>query len=70
MTQITQGSLTMVGVHTDTPTVYWNGVKVEGLTHIKVENGGGLSRVVLTLPENPMFVEMQNAGIIIRRSNV
>lgn len=68
MTQITQGALTMVGMHTDTPAVYWNGVKVEGLTHIKVENGNGLSRVVLTLPENPVFVEMQQAGIIIRRS--
>ena len=68
MTKTVEGSLTMVGMHTDAPAVYWNGIKVEGLSHIKVENGAGLSRVVLTVPENPMFVEMQQAGIIIRRS--
>ena len=68
MTNITQGSLTMVGLHTSTPTVFWNGAEVKGLTGIKVNNINGVQLVVLTLAEDPVLAEMQQAGIVIRRA--
>lgn len=70
MIQATQGSLVMVGLNTPEAQVFWNGVKVEGIKGIAVANGAGLSRVTLTLPEDPILAEMQAAGIVIKRSAV
>ena len=64
----TTSSLTILNAHEDAPSVFWNGVKVEGITAINILNGGGLHRVVLTLPEDPILAEMQAAGIAIKRS--
>lgn len=69
MIQVT-GSLTILNAHEDAPSVFWNGVKVEGITGISVSNGAGTKRVILTLPEDPVFAEMQAAGIVIKRSTV
>jgi hypothetical protein len=66
--QTTTGSLTILNAHEATPSVFWNGVKVEGITAISVLNGGDMRRVVLTLPEDPILAEMQAAGITIKRS--
>ena len=66
--QTTTGSLTILNAHESTPSVFWNGVKVEGITAINVLNGAGVKRVVLTLPEDPLLAEMQAAGITIKRS--
>lgn len=68
--QTANGSLTIINAHESTPAVFWNGVQVEGITAIKVDNGAGLKRVVLTLAENPILVEMQAAGIVIKRESV
>jgi hypothetical protein len=70
MTQVAQGSLTILNAHEATPTVFWNGIKLEGITAINIANGGGMSRVVLTLQEDPILAEMQAAGITIKRSAV
>jgi hypothetical protein len=66
--QTVSGSLTLLNAHTDAPQVYWNGAKVEGITAIAIANSGGMHRVVLTLPEDPILAEMQAAGITIKRS--
>ena len=66
--QTTTGSLTILNAHEDTPSVFWNGIKVEGITAIAIANGAGMHRVVLTLPEDPILAEMQAAGITIKRS--
>jgi hypothetical protein len=68
--QATTGSLTLLNAHTAEPQVYWNGAKVEGIKAINVINSAGTSKVVLTLPEDPVLAEMQAAGIIIKRSAV
>lgn len=65
--QTTTGSLTILNAHTE-PQVFWNGVKVEGITAISVTNSSTTQRVVLTLPEDPTLAEMQAAGITIKRS--
>jgi len=36
MTQTAQGSLTMVGLNTPTPQVFWNGIKVAGVIGVGV----------------------------------
>lgn len=67
MTTATQGALTILNAHTESPTVYWNGVKVDGVKALTVNSLVGQHRVVLTLTEDPSIVEMQAAGILIRR---
>jgi hypothetical protein len=67
--QTTTGSLTLLNAHTEAPQVFWNGIKVEGIKAISVTNfSGGVNRVTLTLPEDPILAEMQAAGITIKRS--
>lgn len=66
--QTTTGSLTILNAHEDAPSVFWNGIKIEGITGINVTNAEGVKRVVLTLPEDPILAEMQAAGITIKRS--
>ena len=68
--QTTTGSLTILNAHEPVPSVYWNGVKVEGISAINVVNGIDLHRVILTLTEDPILAEMQAAGIIVRRSTI
>ena len=68
MTKTVQGSLTMVGLNTESPDVFWNGVKVANISAIKVDHHEGVNRVVLTIPEESVIAEMREAGIIIKRS--
>ena len=37
MTQIAQGALTMVGLNTDHPTIFWNGGIVPNIVGIRVD---------------------------------
>lgn len=67
MVQAISGALTILNAHTESPGVYWNGVKVEGVKALTVDNSTGHHRVVLTLTEDPSIVEMQAAGILVRR---
>jgi hypothetical protein len=68
--QTTTGSLTLLNAHTDTPQVFWNGIKIEGVKAINIANETAAKRVSLTLAEDPVLAEMQAAGIIIKRSAV
>ena len=65
--QITQTSLTMIGLNTNEPQVFWNGLKVDGIVGIAVDNDADSKRVVLKFNEDPMLAEMQAAGITIKR---
>jgi hypothetical protein len=65
--QITQTSLTMIGLNTNEPQVFWNGAKVEGIVGIAVANDAETQRVILKISEDPLLAEMQAAGITIRR---
>lgn len=67
MTTSAVGSLTMIGLNTGTPKVFWNGTEVSGIVGIVVDNDADSKRVVLKVKEDALFAEMQAAGITIRR---
>lgn len=67
MLQTTQGALTVVNAHMPNPSVFWNGILVQGVKSLVINNTGEISHVVLTLVEDLAVAEMQAAGIIIRR---
>lgn len=62
-----QGSLTMIGLNTANPSVYFNGEQVPGVLSINVVNNQDIRQVVLKLEEDPMVIGLQQAGITIRR---
>lgn len=66
--EVATGNLTMIGLNTETPSVFWNGVKVSGVVGIRVENAEGTQKVVLTVQENPVLSEMRAAGVKIVRA--
>lgn len=65
--QTTQGSLVMVGLNTTSPQVFWNGVKLEGIVGIKVDNTSTDQKVVLKMRDSNIVSELRDAGIVIRR---
>lgn len=67
MTTIAQGSLVIVGANTDTPEVFWNGAKVDGIIGINVDNDADRRKVVLTVQEVGTLAELKLAGIAIKR---
>lgn len=70
MTTTATGSLTMIGLNTPTPKVFWNGSKVDGITGILVDNEAGTCRVVLKMPEDSIITELRTAGVIVKREAV
>ena len=69
MTQVTQGSLTMVGLNTPTPQVFWNGKTVTGIVGIKVDWEDDEQRVKLKVngTDDALYAEMLAGGINIKR---
>lgn len=65
--QTTQGSLVMVGLNTPTPQVFWNGVMLQGITGIQVDNDAEDHKVVLKMNEDATVSELRSAGIAVRR---
>lgn len=66
MPQVEQGSLVLMDCHTSTPKVFWQGVEVQGVKSIFVNNDGeGLTRVELTLHDDPNLARMQQLGIVV-----
>jgi hypothetical protein len=65
--QTTQGSLVMVGLNTTTPQVFWNGVMLQGITGIQVDNDAEDHKVVLKMREDTTVSELRAAGIAVRR---
>jgi hypothetical protein len=67
MTQITQGSLTMIGLNTKTPSVFWNGHLVPFITGIRVEWEDDEQRVKLKVSEieQSLLTELVAAGLAV-----
>lgn len=60
------GNLVLIGLHTKTPQVYWNGQLVEGVKAIKVNNDSLISKVQLVISAEGALAEMAAAGIEIK----
>jgi hypothetical protein len=69
MTPITT-DLTVVGLHTPQPQVFWKGAPVPGVVAFESRFNATTNRVVLTVAEDPQLAEMAAAGVIIKREAV
>lgn len=69
MIESAQGSLTMIGLNTSTPQVFWNGVKVPGIVAIKTEWEDDEARVKLKVngSEDALYMELVAAGIVVKK---
>lgn len=65
--QTVASSLTMMDLHTASPRVFLNGTQIEGFTSISVINNATTQSVVIKFPELPQVLDLQNAGITVRR---
>lgn len=67
-----QGSLTIINAHTTTPQVFWNGVVLDGIKDIHVENNKGKSKVVISIRgiQTDTYTDMKSSGIVIKRLQV
>lgn len=63
-----QGSLVMIGLNTNSPQIFWNGIKLEGITGIQVDNDEQDHKVVLRMKEDATVSELRAAGIAVRRA--
>lgn len=65
----TSGSLTMVGLNTPTPKVFWNGQEVPGVTSIKTNNDDGEHSVKLRVNggADALYMELVSAGISVKK---
>lgn len=72
MLQTAQGSLTMVGLNTANPDIFWNGAKIQGITSIRTDWEDGEKRVRLKLGgviSAELEAEMVASGITIKKGN-
>lgn len=75
MLQGSQGSLTILDVHTRVPKVFWNGTQVAGIIKLRVfdstrddEAGEVRLRVLKSLNTPELILEMKEAGILIKEA--
>lgn len=62
-----QGSLTMVGLNTTTPQVFWNGVVVPHIVGIRVDWENDEQRIKLKVSaSDTIHAELTAAGILIK----
>lgn len=66
--QTTQGSLVMVGLNTDTPEVFFNGAKINGVLSIAVDSRLATNKVTLKVVEDPQIADLLAAGVAVRRA--
>lgn len=72
MLQTAQGSLTMVGLNTDHPKIFWNGVLLSGITSVRTDWEDGEKHVRLKLGgviSAALEAEMAASGITIKKGN-
>jgi hypothetical protein len=69
MIHATQGSLTMVGLNTSSPQVFWNGKAVPGIVAIKTEWEDDEARVKLKVDgaDDALYMELVAAGIVVKK---
>lgn len=66
-----QGTLTMVGLNTPTPQIFWDGKELLGILSIRVDCDDDEQRTkikVTDYADDALVAEMQAAGITIKRS--
>ena len=65
------GALTMVGLNTAKPTVFWNGGIVPGIVGIKVdwEDDEQVIKLKVDGTDNAIYAELLVAGIHIKRAS-
>lgn len=62
-----QGSLVLINAHTATPSVFWNGVVVSGITHIRIDWENDEQRVKLKVSAiDAVHDELRAAGITVK----
>lgn len=71
MIQTAQGNLVLVGLNTDTPSVFWNGAPVEGVTGIRVDWEHDEQRVKLHVngADDATYVALASAGVQIKKEH-
>jgi len=64
-----KGSLTMVGLNTETPRVFWNGNEILEVTHIRVDCDADEQRVKLKVSSmvDALYAELTAANITVKR---
>ena len=67
--QVAKTDLTILGLHTDTPQVFWKGTEVVGITRANIIFDEDDSRVKFTVSgsQDALYLEMIDAGIIIKK---
>lgn len=67
--QIVQGNLTMMGLNTETPQIFWNGLPVGGITKVNVEWTDKEQEVKIRVngSDDAVYMEMVSAGINIKK---
>lgn len=69
MIQTAQGNLTLVGLNTPIPRVFWNGAEVPGVTQIKTNWEDGEQQVKLRVngTADALYMELVTAGIVVKK---
>lgn len=69
MTSVVKGNLTMIGLNTDTPQVFWNGKPVTGILGVKVDWEKGERQVKLRVSGNDdaLYMELVSAGLLVKK---
>lgn len=69
MTQVVQGSLTLVNVNTPVPEVFWNGKLVPGVIAVRVDCDSDEQRVKLKVSgtDEALYEELSLAGIVVKK---
>ena len=64
-----KGNLTIIGLNTDAPTIFWNGVEVLGVIGINVawEKGERQIKLKVNGTADSMYMEMVSAGISVKK---
>ena len=65
----TQGSLTMVGLNTQTPKIFWNGKELTGILSVRVDCDEDEQRIKIRVSAaSDVSAEMQAGGVNIKVS--
>ena len=64
-----QGSLVMVGLNTELPQVFFNGLRVPGITEIKIDWEHDEQRVKLKVNgvEDALYMQLVDAGVTVKK---
>jgi|CXWL01.1.fsa_nt_gi hypothetical protein len=69
--QLARGALVLVDVHTTTPTVFWNGQKIDDLVRLRLDWDRDEHRIKLTVSRLApnLRAALTAAGIVVKEGN-